>query len=265
MNNPLISVIIPTHSRSIYLKRALDSINLQQHRNRIEVILISDEIDTHTDSVAHDGLNGSDIYIRRNGEKGPAQSRNIGLNLASGDYVMFLDDDDAWDPDFTKNLFFHNLIQHNDIRYMDCLIIKETRTKLGPIKLSETVLTTNNLLNQNIYVKNQVHMSCFIFNRNILKNLYFDNKLRAYEDWDFLLSVIDRKMPLHLPVLCSHVYEVDDHTTDRRGSSTQATDFNAVLDYLKIYRDHVVNSDEIKLSRQALLKSVGLEIDKNLL
>ena len=265
MNNPLISVIIPTHSRSTYLKRALDSINSQQYRDRIEVILISDQMDMATDSVAHDGLRPSDIYIRRNGDKGPASSRNIGLNLASGDFIMFLDDDDAWDRDFTKNLFVHNLIQSNEIRYMDCLIIKETRTNSGPIKLSETVLITNNLLNLNVYVKNQVHMSCFIFNRNILKNVYFDNKLRAYEDWDFLLSVIDRKMPLHLPVLCSHVYEVDDHTTDRRGSSSQATDFNAVLDYLKIYRDHVVNSDEIKISRQALLKSVGLEIDKNLL
>jgi glycosyltransferase involved in cell wall biosynthesis len=265
MNNPFISVIIPTHSRSSYLKRALDSINLQHHRDRIEIILISDQIDIATDTVAHDGLKPGDIYIRRNGDKGPASSRNIGLNLASGEYVMFLDDDDAWDPDFTKNLFICNLNQSNEVRYMDCLIIKETRTNSGPIKLSENILITKNLLNLNVYVKNQVHMSCFIFNRNILKNLYFDNKLRAYEDWDFLLSVIDRKMPLHLPILCSHVYEVDDHTTDRRGSSSQATDFNAVLDYLKIYRDHVVNSDEIKISRQALLKSVGLEIDKNLL
>lgn len=265
MNNPFISVIIPTHSRSTYLKRAIDSINSQHHRDKIEVVLISDQIDMATDLVAHDGLKESDIYIRRNGVKGPALSRNIGLNLARGNYVMFLDDDDAWDHNFTKNLFDHDLIQSHDIWYMDCLIIKESRTKLGPIKLGETALSTKNLLNLNIYVKNQVHMSCFIFNRNILKDIYFDNKLRAYEDWDFLLSVIDRQMPLYLSVLCSHIYEVDDQTTDRRGSSSQATDFNAVLDYLKIYRDHVVNTDEIKISRQALLKSVGLEVDKILL
>lgn len=265
MKKPCISVIIPTHSRSTYLKRALDSINVQEHRDKIEVILISDQIDMATDAVAHEELKQSDIYIRRNGDKGPASSRNIGLNLASGDYIMFLDDDDAWDLKFTKNLFFDNLIQSNDISYMNCLIIKETRTNSGPIKLNETFLDTSNLLNLYVYVKNQVHMSCFIFNRNILKNIYFDNNLRAYEDWDFLLSVIDRSMPLHLPILCSHVYEVDDHTTDRRGSSSQATDFNAVLDYLKIYRDHIVNSDEIKISRHVLLKSVGLEIDKNLL
>lgn len=265
MNNPLISVIIPTHSRSTYLKRAIDSINSQHYRDKIEIILISDQIDMGTDLVAHDALRSSDIYIRRNGEKGPALSRNIGLNLARGNYVMFLDDDDAWDHNFTKNVFDHKLIQSHNIWYMDCLIIKESRTNLGPIKLGETALSTRHLLNYFIYVKNQVHMSCFLFNRNILKNIYFDNKLRAYEDWDFLLSVIDREMPVHLPILCSHVYEVDDHTTDRRGSSSQATDFNAVLDYLKIYRDHVINIDEIKISRQALLKSVGLEIDKNLL
>jgi glycosyltransferase involved in cell wall biosynthesis len=265
MNNTIISVIIPTHLRSMYLKRALASINSQRHRDKVEVILISDQIDMATDSVAHDELRPGDIYIRRNGEKGPALSRNIGLDLASGDYVMFLDDDDAWDPDFTEKLLKDGIIQLNDSGYMDCLIIKETRTESGPIKLSENFLDTNNLLNINVYVKNQVHMSCFIFKRNMLKNIHFDNKLRAYEDWDFLLSVIDRKMPIHLPILCSHVYEVDDHTTDRRGSSSQATDFNAVLDYLKIYRDHVLNSDEIRISRQALLKSVGLEIDKNLL
>jgi len=108
-------------------------------------------------------------------------------------------------------------------------------------------------------------MSCFSFPRLILKDLFFDKTMRAYEDWDFLLSVFDRDFPVYVDILGSRVFEVDDDTSDRRGNSAPAKDFNAVLDYLYVYRRHPGATDAIREGRQLLLMSVGLNIAKELL
>jgi glycosyltransferase involved in cell wall biosynthesis len=265
MRNPLISLIIPTHRRGVLLSRALKSINCQLLRELIEVILISDIIDDATDLVGRELLLPNDIYIRRNGIPGPAESRNIGLQLATGKFIMFLDDDDCWSESFTSELSLQLSNFNGQIGYMNCKVIKESRRHSIPDKLSESVLDLKEKLNINVFVKNQIHMSCYIFSKSILNGLIFDKSLRAYEDWDFQLGAIEREMPVHIPVICSLIHEVDDDSTDRRGSSEQATDFNAVLDYLNIYRKRTSPSEDIQISRKALLDSVGLNLPYNLL
>jgi hypothetical protein len=115
------------------------------------------------------------------------------------------------------------------------------------------------MLNNKVYIKNQVHMSCFAFPARILRELWFDPHMRAYEDWDFLLSVCDRQMPIHANILGSKVYEVDDETTDRRGNSQAANDLNAIFDYLYVYRRHPVGP-ELQEQRAALLASTGFPV-----
>ena len=257
---PFISVIIPTHSRPLYLRRAIESINLQTFRDQIEVIVVSDCHDSETCIVANSLLCQHDLYIRRNGINGPSASRNIGLSAAKGSLLMFLDDDDSWHPDFSRNLFdclpYHNY----PISYMNSLVIKESRLPTGPIFLSEHILDVNDLLDINVFLKNQIHMSSFLFSSHIISDLKFDTHMRAYEDWDFQLFAIERYFPKHIPILSSCIYEVDDQTSDRRGASTNAKDFNAVMDYLYVYRRHASPTTEITFKRKELLKSCGLDI-----
>ncbi|NBV29649.1 glycosyltransferase family 2 protein, partial [bacterium] len=192
---PLISVIIPTHSRPLYLRRAIESINLQTLRDKIEVIVVSDSHDSKTCLVANSLLCQHDIYIRRNGINGPSASRNIGLSLAKGSFLMFLDDDDSWHPDFSRNLLDCLPDYNYPISYMNSLVIKESRPAAGPIFLSEHVLNVKDLLNINVFLKNQIHMSSFLFSSHLIRDLKFDDHMRAYEDWDFLLFAIERYFP----------------------------------------------------------------------
>jgi GalNAc5-diNAcBac-PP-undecaprenol beta-1,3-glucosyltransferase len=265
MSLPVISLIIPTHLRPVLLKRALESINAQTQRSQVEVIVVSDAADQGTDQVCAELLGKGDIYVRRNGTAGPSASRNLGLKLANGRFVMFLDDDDAWQPVFLPTLFEKLPLINGSVSYFNCTVIKESRPPSGPILLGEIALDLSQTLSQEVFIKNQVHMSCFLFSRHLLAGLEFDTTMRGYEDWDYLLAVLEREMAVHLPIPCSYVHEVDDATTDRRGSSSGAKGSNAILDYLYVYRRHAAPSLDIQRKRKEFLDAVNLSLHQELL
>ncbi len=99
-DDPLVSVIIPTHNRPELLKRAVSSV-LGQTYNNLELLVIDDASDERVDLESTFDFNSITafeyIYLEEN--RGGAGARNVGLNAAAGDYIAFLDDDDEWLPE----------------------------------------------------------------------------------------------------------------------------------------------------------------------
>lgn len=102
--NPLVSVIVPVYNVERYLSECVESILTQTYRN-IEVILVDDG--------SSDGCEGlCDGYAQRDGRvqvihqanKGLSGARNAGLDAAVGEFVAFVDSDDAVSPLFVETL-----------------------------------------------------------------------------------------------------------------------------------------------------------------
>lgn len=257
---PLFSVIVPTHRRSTLLRRALRSIREGAGDVPVEILVVSDVIDARTSAVCDELLSGADTHIRRGGAPGPAISRNMAMDIARGDHILFLDDDDAWHPDLLPRLLAAGALDGGGPVYLNCSVVNERRPGGEPQFISEAEVDLAGRLSLDVYVKNQVHMSCFVFPRPLLDGLRFDAAMRAYEDWDFQLSVFDRAWPVHKPILASRVFEVPDDTTDRRGAGRPATDFNAVLDYLYVFRRHRAPTPEIGAKRAELISRFGVPL-----
>ncbi len=262
---PFFSVIVPTHRRAVLLERALASIKSQVCPVPVEVVVVSDMADPATDAVCTRMLGPGDMLIRRNGPPGPSISRNMALRLVRGQYVMFLDDDDAWSPDYLAQLLRAPQVQQGRPVFVNCTVVTERRLPTGPEQVSEQGIDLVGRLTPDVYVKNQIHMSCFALPHALIQGLEFDPYMRAYEDWDYLLSVFDREMPTHAPIAGSRIFEVQDETSDRRGQSKAALDFNAVLDYLYVYRRHSAPSPELRARRAELMHACGLSIAAELL
>ena len=98
-----ISVIIPTYKPQAYLWECLDSLNAQSYsKKQFEVILILNGCNNPYFSQISDyiakKLEGLNINFIQVDEGGVSNARNIGLDYAKGDYIMFLDDDDFLSP-----------------------------------------------------------------------------------------------------------------------------------------------------------------------
>jgi glycosyltransferase involved in cell wall biosynthesis len=262
---PFLSIIIPTHKRPILLERALSSVKSQTCPFAYEIIVIADEADPATDEVCQRLLGPGDMKIRRSGAPGPALSRNLGLDLASGRYVMFLDDDDAWQAGLLSRLASQQEVTEGRFVYFDCLVVTENRAGPQPQFISERRLDAADRLNDMVFVQNQVHMSCLMFPRALIGSTRFDPFMRAYEDWDFMLAIYRKEMASHVPLQGSVVYEITDASSDRRGDSSDATNAHAIMDYLYVYRRHPAPNDALRQQRAALMQRVGLGLPAELL
>jgi glycosyltransferase involved in cell wall biosynthesis len=96
VNRPLISCIVPVFNGEKYLAEALDSILAQTYRP-LEVIVPDDGSTDGTAALAaryRDRIR----YVRQDNAGAPA-ARNLGLSIAKGEFVAFLDSDDLWHPE----------------------------------------------------------------------------------------------------------------------------------------------------------------------
>lgn len=109
MNSPRISVILPTRNRLPALRRALNSLEGQTWRD-FEVWLVDDGSTDGTGEFLESGQLQNEypgipsVQVLINGRQlGAAASRNRALDRAGGEFIAFLDDDDAWRPDYLES------------------------------------------------------------------------------------------------------------------------------------------------------------------
>lgn len=98
MAGPTVSVIIPTHNRSLLLGRAVKSV-LDQTFQDFELIVVDDASMDETEQLIKSFQDKRIIYIRHEINLGSNPARNTGLMHANGEYIAFLDSDDEWLPE----------------------------------------------------------------------------------------------------------------------------------------------------------------------
>lgn len=92
----LVSVVMPAYNAEKYIAHAIQSVLSQDVS--LELLIIDDCSKDHTAEAAEEYADGKKVKLFRNKEnKGVAESRNIGIRNALGEYVAFLDADDWWE------------------------------------------------------------------------------------------------------------------------------------------------------------------------
>lgn len=98
MNNILnrVSIIMPTYKHAHLISRALDSVVNQTYSNW-ECIIIDNSSPDNTSEIVNSYNNPNFIYKIVSNDGSIAESRNVGINLATGSLIAFLDSDDYWE------------------------------------------------------------------------------------------------------------------------------------------------------------------------
>ncbi|WP_157150735.1 glycosyltransferase family 2 protein [Brachyspira sp. SAP_772] len=118
----MVSVVIPVYNTDKYLSHCLDSL-IKQTIDKIEIICVNDcSSDKSKEIIKEYSLKDKRIILIDNKIKhGAGISRNIGLNVARGEYVFFMDSDDYISNNFLQELY--NTAKKYDSDYVSSLNI----------------------------------------------------------------------------------------------------------------------------------------------
>ncbi len=124
MENPKVSVIIPTYKRSEFLPRAVNSV-LNQTYNNIEVIVVDDNDpgtdwrETTENRMKEFANNCCVKYVKHESNKNGSVARNTGIHVSTGDIITYLDDDDWYYPQKVEKQVEY-LLMHPEHRAVYC-------------------------------------------------------------------------------------------------------------------------------------------------
>lgn len=98
----MVSIIVPVYNTAPYLKDCLDSL-IGQTYNDLEIILVDDGSTDNSLSICLDYARKDERIIVLDKENGgQASARNMGLDIAKGAYIAFIDSDDTIAPDLLE-------------------------------------------------------------------------------------------------------------------------------------------------------------------
>ncbi len=195
----LVSVIITNYNYSKYLRFCIDSV-INQTYKKIELIIIDDcSSDDSIDIISSYANKYNNISFRFNSQnKGVIYSRNLGIDIANGYYICFLDADDFWG--LTKIEKQVNAIKDRDISFCDLIIIdnfnnvirNKKHKSINNIYDFSLLLKYNFLAHSSIMIKKS-HLSNVFYKeipnsktKDVLLKMFSVNRL-IHEDYDFLL------------------------------------------------------------------------------
>lgn len=182
-----LSVIIPTCNRPATLARAVQSV-LAQGIDLLEIVVVDDSADDATRSAMTTYVNRGQIrYFKNQIERsGPAFSRNFGVRVATGAFIVFLDDDDIYLQGRLANMLAvadrggyvfvstGRIYESNDFR----TVRNVPRQCFGVITLDR------------VQFANDIDIG-FMMDRKLFLELGgFDTSFKNLEDWDFVLRML---------------------------------------------------------------------------
>lgn len=193
MDKERLSIIIPVYNAEEYLDRCLHSI-LDQEFTSYEVILVDDG-SVDSSPLICDRYSATDPRFKtvhkRNG--GVSSARNAGLELAKGEYIMFLDSDDALLPfaldDMMDIVCGEDMVVGGYAAFIDGLPVKDVRpARTCSYRGTEYPLFFQNNIRRNCEMLDAPWSK--LFKRKAIGNIRFCEDLSYAEDKLFVFSVM---------------------------------------------------------------------------
>ncbi|AFU20240.1 glycosyltransferase family 2 protein [Actinobacillus suis] len=181
---PLISIIMPVYNAEEYIEEAIKSV-LNQTYSNWELILVDDCSTDNSCNVIQKYLLDIRIKFFRNKiNSGPALTRNLALDNASGEYITFLDSDDFWEKDKLLNqinfMIEHKLsMSHGNYHF--CNVNR---------KVIKSVKTDRKISYNDLLKGNQFKIMTVMLKRDLINSLCFENI--KHEDYMFFLKCLNR-------------------------------------------------------------------------
>lgn len=227
-----ISIFVPVYNCEEYLEECLESIENQTfNKEEIEVIIINDgSSDKSLDIINNFSKKNPDWIIRSRENKGVAITRNEGLDLVNGEYLMFLDSDDYLEKDALSNIYKELMENNSDIGIFKTNYF-DKKNNYGEINKSffsngKIITSLKEMPSLVKFIRN----AAIIYKKEIIKQVRFIPDV-VHEDNYFCVKSYS---------LANKVYISDTHVYNIRKREGESLSIMQQLNF-KTYKDFLIN------------------------
>ena len=186
---PTISVIVPVYKAEKYLARCVDSV-LSQTFTDFELLLIDDGSPDNSGLICDEyAKKDSRVHVFHKENGGVSSARNLGLEKAAGEWIVFIDADDWILPNTFSECM--DKCDGSDMLRFGYTSVYDENGSVTIDKLPE-VLSVQEFLGLVVKRRTAVAVWGAIFRREVFlsNGIFFDTTLRMGEDWLVLVNVI---------------------------------------------------------------------------
>lgn len=212
INEPFVSIIIPTYNRETLLPNAIESV-LNQNYSNWELIIVDDHSTDNTRIIVEKYMkkNQRINYFTNINRKGPAGARNSGIHYSKGQYIAFLDSDDEWLNHHLSDSIKAIQIGGVDICFSFWIVkkadelIKIFESDKNQMDLANAIKTCNPVIKGNYIYFNKFffeftvrtwfycyQLTTMVIKSSLLKEIKFNEKMKAYEDTNLMNHLLWR-------------------------------------------------------------------------
>lgn len=208
-----ISVIIPVYNVEQYLKECLESI-INQTLKDIEIICVNDGSTDDSLEILNEFIKKDQrIKLITQKNKGLSAARNAGYNIATSEYIYFIDSDDWIELNTLENIYNKIIKTQSDV------LLFGTNNVYG-----DNHIMKNNMRIMNLIKKYKTKDFCFIdcpdviylpctawlkiYKKSFLDsyNIIFEDDIKFSEDSIYWIMIVCRNAKIHLDPTCYHYY-----------------------------------------------------------
>jgi len=240
MSNIKVSVIIPVYNCSQYIGETLKSV-INQHFHDFEIIVVDDGSTDNSLEIINETLKGSCVQYKviHQENAGVSVARNRGIDVSSGEYLVFVDGDDYILPNHLSELYYgiedFGLIQ---------FVKKDGDDVSTPNYFDFEYISTDDFIEKELNMEILFNFFQLMYKADIIKNnnVYFTPGVVYGEDTEFALKALIYGDKIHIS------NEVTYHYIQRTDSAIRTTEFrrfdivDIFEDLVKFYRLHGKNN-----------------------
>lgn len=246
-----ISIIIPVYNTAQYLPRCLNSIINNTYHN-LEILCVNDGSCDNSLSVLQEYAdNDSRIVIVNQKNSGVSAARNTGMDMATGDFLAFIDSDDWIHPQY-----FEILLRMQQMYHADCVVcgveIAENKQDAQCIDTNSVDVSAVNLHDVMKDKFGRTNIWGRIYTKDLVGKTRFPVEIKIAEDTVFNLDVLCQKEDVVAIGVSEKLYYYFQRPDSAVHSVSNALVHQAIPNYLEIYEKTIGKSGNIYIVEQIL-------------
>lgn len=243
----LVSVIIPAYNCENTIADCLSSVIAQSYAE-IEIIVVDDGSTDHTSNIVKSYQKKASIVLLQQENRGPGAARNRGIQIAKGEYLVFIDADDTVDVDYIKSLV--HTAKEYQLDFVMCYFYKKKKEKRKSSDKVEFYQRKPDIFNHVTDMINAGILNsscCKLYCKRILDQecVYMPEDIEIGEDLQFNLRYIEKVHAMGILHKYLYYYRTENsHLTKKYRHNLYEYRKKSILMLQNFFRRNQISNDQ---------------------